>query len=92
MNSCMPCSLLRKFGALDEDVARQYIAETVLALEYCHTQVGARCSSLSCRWATHGKSSLSAERGTSMSCWEEQLQGPEGYNAACSHERIGTAS
>ena len=31
-------SLLRKFGALDEDVARQYIAETVLALEYCHAQ------------------------------------------------------
>ncbi len=32
-------SLLRKFGALDEEVARQYIAETVLALEYCHAQV-----------------------------------------------------
>ncbi len=31
-------SLLRKFGALDEDVARLYVAETVLALEYCHTQ------------------------------------------------------
>ncbi|GFR52786.1 hypothetical protein Agub_g15403 [Astrephomene gubernaculifera] len=31
-------SLLRKFGALDEEVARQYIAETVLALEYCHAQ------------------------------------------------------
>jgi hypothetical protein len=32
-------SLLRKFGALDEDVARLYITETVLALEYCHAQV-----------------------------------------------------
>ncbi len=32
-------SLLRVFGALDEDTARLYIAETVLALEYCHTQV-----------------------------------------------------
>ncbi|PNH05649.1 putative serine/threonine-protein kinase [Tetrabaena socialis] len=31
-------SLLRKFGALDEEVARQYVAETVLALEYCHAQ------------------------------------------------------
>lgn len=31
-------SLLRTIGALDEDVARQYIAETVLALEYCHAQ------------------------------------------------------
>eukprot|EP00798_Chlamydomonas_sp_ICE-L_P030770 gene30770-35809_t len=31
-------SLLRKFGALDEDVARLYIAECVLALEYCHAQ------------------------------------------------------
>lgn len=32
------CSLLRKFGCLDEDVARLYVAETVLALEYCHAQ------------------------------------------------------
>jgi serine/threonine protein kinase len=32
-------SLLRKAGALDEDDARLYIAETVLALEYCHAQV-----------------------------------------------------
>lgn len=32
-------SLLRVFGALDEETARLYIAETVLALEYCHTQV-----------------------------------------------------
>ncbi|KAL4857228.1 putative serine/threonine protein kinase 1 [Chlorella vulgaris] len=31
-------SLLRTLGALDEDVARQYVAEAVLALEYCHTQ------------------------------------------------------
>ncbi|KAL3152041.1 hypothetical protein ABBQ32_001154 [Trebouxia sp. C0010 RCD-2024] len=31
-------SLLRVLGALDEDTARLYIAETVLALEYCHTQ------------------------------------------------------
>ena len=34
-------SLLRSLGALDEGIARTYIAETVLALEYCHTQVGA---------------------------------------------------
>ncbi|CAL8463108.1 g2642 [Coccomyxa elongata] len=31
-------SLLRGMGALDESVARQYIAETVLALEWCHQQ------------------------------------------------------
>ncbi|KAK9828880.1 hypothetical protein WJX72_002570 [[Myrmecia] bisecta] len=31
-------SLMRMMGALDEPVARQYIAEAVLALEYCHTQ------------------------------------------------------
>jgi serine/threonine protein kinase len=34
-------SLLRSIGALDEDIARQYIAETILALEWCHGQVGA---------------------------------------------------
>ena len=33
-------SLLRSIGALDEDIARQYIAETILALEWCHGQVG----------------------------------------------------
>lgn len=32
-------SLLKSMGALDEDVARQYIAETILALEWCHGQV-----------------------------------------------------
>lgn len=32
------CSLLRKLGGLPEDVAQLYISETVLALEYCHTQ------------------------------------------------------
>ena len=31
--------LLKQMGALDESFARVYIAETVLALEYCHTQV-----------------------------------------------------
>ena len=31
-------SLLRNVGALDEACARQYVAEAVLALEYCHTQ------------------------------------------------------
>lgn len=31
-------SLLRNLGALEEGVARQYVAEAVLALEYCHTQ------------------------------------------------------
>lgn len=38
-----PCtrSLLQMQGCLDEDVARMYVAETVLALEYCHSQVGA---------------------------------------------------
>lgn len=30
-------SLLKAVGCLDEDVARLYIAETVLALEYCHS-------------------------------------------------------
>ena len=32
-------SLPRVLGALDEETAQLYIAETVLALEYCHTQV-----------------------------------------------------
>jgi microtubule-associated serine/threonine kinase len=32
-------SLLQRLGALDEDVAKQYVAETVLALEYCHSNV-----------------------------------------------------
>ena len=32
-------SLLKSMGFLDEDVARQYIAETILALEWCHSQV-----------------------------------------------------
>jgi len=31
-------SLLQKFGALDESMAKMYIAETVLALEYLHSQ------------------------------------------------------
>ncbi len=31
-------SLLKSMGALEEDAARTYIAETILALEYCHTQ------------------------------------------------------
>ena len=31
-------SLLRNLGALEESVARQYVAEAILALEYCHTQ------------------------------------------------------
>ena len=34
---CSACCA--SLGALEEDVARTYIAETVLALEYCHTQV-----------------------------------------------------
>lgn len=32
-------SLLQHLGRFDEDTARQYIAETVLALEYCHSKV-----------------------------------------------------
>lgn len=32
-------NLLRNIGALDESVARQYAAETILALEWCHSQV-----------------------------------------------------
>lgn len=44
-------SLLRVLGALDEDTARLYIAETVLALEYCHTQVHA-CIKLLMHYAT----------------------------------------
>ena len=31
-------SLLRNLGALDENIARQYISEVILALEYCHAQ------------------------------------------------------
>jgi serine/threonine protein kinase len=34
-------SLLKNFGAIDEEHARVYIAECVLALEYCHAQVAA---------------------------------------------------
>ncbi len=33
-------SLLRVMGALSEEIARMYVAEAILALEYCHTQVG----------------------------------------------------
>lgn len=33
------CCLLKSLGCMDEDVARLYIAETILALEYCHTKV-----------------------------------------------------
>jgi serine/threonine protein kinase len=32
-------SLLRIMGALEEEVARLYISETILALEYCHSKV-----------------------------------------------------
>lgn len=32
-------SLLQQFGALEENVAKMYIAETVLALEYLHSRV-----------------------------------------------------
>jgi microtubule-associated serine/threonine kinase len=39
---CLPggdlSSVLQHLGRFDEDVARQYIAETVLALEYCHSK------------------------------------------------------
>ena len=31
-------NLLKSLGCMDEDVARLYIAETILALEYCHTK------------------------------------------------------
>jgi microtubule-associated serine/threonine kinase len=31
-------SLLRSLGALEEHVARQYVSEIILALEYCHAQ------------------------------------------------------
>lgn len=43
-------SLLRSLGALEEAVARAYVAETVLALEYCHTQV--RLGYCSAGWST----------------------------------------
>lgn len=42
-------SLLRTMGALDEAIARVYIAETILALEYCHTQVG-HSLQMQCIW------------------------------------------
>lgn len=32
-------NLLKGLGCMDEEVARLYIAETILALEYCHTKV-----------------------------------------------------
>ena len=32
-------SLLKGLGCMDEEVAKLYIAETILALEYCHTKV-----------------------------------------------------
>ncbi|KAI8102394.1 hypothetical protein M9435_005997 [Picochlorum sp. BPE23] len=31
-------SLLRSLGALEEDIARKYMCEVILALEYCHAQ------------------------------------------------------
>ena len=33
-------SLLQELTCLDEEMARQYIAETVLALGYLHDQIG----------------------------------------------------
>ena len=41
-------SLLRSLGYLDEEAARLYVAEAVLALEYCHTQVGGPHMQISC--------------------------------------------
>ena len=49
-------SLLRNLGALEEEVARQYVAEAVLALEYCHTQVGGR------GWGVRGGRAICAAR------------------------------
>ena len=43
-------SLLRTMGALDEAIARVYIAETILALEYCHTQVRDFVRTLRAHW------------------------------------------
>lgn len=31
-------SLLRNMGCLEEETARTYVSEAVLALEYCHAQ------------------------------------------------------
>lgn len=45
-------SVLQHLGRFDEDVAKQYIAETVLALEYCHSKVGA-CFVQEVAWAVH---------------------------------------
>ena len=41
-------SLLRSLECLDEEAARLYVAEAVLALEYCHTQVGGYHMRISC--------------------------------------------
>ena len=43
-------SLLRMLGALEEDAARLYAAEAILALEYCHTQVETHLAP--CHWQT----------------------------------------
>ena len=42
------CNLLKGLGCMDEQVARLYIAETILALEYCHTKVGCPRQCLAC--------------------------------------------
>ena len=48
-------SLLRTLGSLSEEVARQYVAEAILALEYCHTQARGAC------WGVRG---LGGQRGS----------------------------
>ena len=75
-------SLLRTMGALDEAIARVYIAEAVLALEYCHTQVGAvpvpRLSELHGLTAAapclSGSTSWKRERQYQSKCWLLWLQ------------------
>ena len=51
-------SLPWSLGALDDDVARSYIAETILALEYCHTQVRSRGWGSGFRFATRVRRTL----------------------------------
>lgn len=41
-------SLLRSMGALDESVARQYIAETVLVRRLCSSMLTSRCMAAMC--------------------------------------------
>ena len=78
-------SLLRVMGALSAEIARMYIAEAILALEYCHTQVSLQehnshaqtCKGVFC--SLHGMSSVLESLRDSWSLG----QGPKNNKHIC---------